>query len=238
MREGGRGSKPSLREERRLELSALPRAGAFFDVDRTLVGPRSMELVFAAFLIERRYLRPADLARYLGFWARHPARLRPGLLPENKYHLRHKDPAELQALALECFQRRIKPSISLDGRRAVEQHCHSGHLVVLLTGSLEPLAELLARELGAHLTLAARLAVENGALCGTLQNRRPYGPEKARLVREVAQSRGLDLSSSYAYGDHHSDLAALACVGHPRVVNPHPRLRRQALHRGWPILSF
>ncbi len=214
------------------------RAAAFFDVDHTLVGPRSMERAFAAYLIRRRYLGPADLARYLGFLARNLHQLGQGLVHSNKYHLRHKDPQELARLAAECFRQVIAPGISPAGRQAVERHRQSGHLVVLLTGSLRPLAELLARELGADLTLAAELGLEGGAYSGTLQNRRPYGPEKARLLREVARARGLDLQSSWAYGDHHSDLEALACVGHPVAVNPHPRLRRQALHRGWPILNF
>ncbi|MFH1033492.1 MAG: HAD-IB family hydrolase [Pseudomonadota bacterium] len=211
---------------------------AFFDVDRTLVGPHSMEQVFASYLIRRRYLRPADLARYLGFLARHLDQLGEGLVQNNKYHLRHKDPAELAGLAADCFNSLIQPRISRAGRRAVERHRQRGHLVVLLTGSLRTLAELMARELGADLTLAADLAVEGGAYSGTLLNRRPYGPEKARLLRQVATSRSLDLPSSWAYGDHHSDLEALACVGHPVAVNPHPRLRRQALSRGWPIVNF
>jgi HAD superfamily hydrolase (TIGR01490 family) len=219
-------------------LSPQHQAAAFFDVDHTLVGPRSMERVFAAYLIRRRYLGPADLARYLGFLALNLHRLGQGLLRDNKYHLRHKDPRELERLAADCFRAAIAPGISRAGRRAVERHRQRGHLVVLLTGSLRPLAELLARELGADLTLAAELAVEGGALSGTLRNRRPQGLEKARLLRQVARDRGLDLPSSYAYGDHHSDLEALACVGHPVAVNPHPRLRRQALCRGWPIIQF
>jgi HAD superfamily hydrolase (TIGR01490 family) len=214
------------------------RAAAFFDVDRTLVGPRSMERAFATYLIRRRYLGLADLARYLGFWARHLHQLGHGLVQTNKYHLRHKDPQELAGLAADCFREAILPRVSRAGRLAVDRHRQRGHLVVLLTGSLKPLAELLALELGADLTLAAELAEEGGALSGTLLNRRPHGSEKARLLREVARARGLDLKSSYAYGDHHSDLEALALVGHPVAVNPHPRLRRQALSRGWPIINF
>lgn len=219
-------------------MSASQRAAAFFDVDRTLVRPRSMERVFASFLVRRGYLGPADLARYLGYAARHLGRLGRGLLADNKYHLRHKDPAELRRLAAECFQGLILPSLSRAGRLAVERHRRRGDLVVLLTGSLQPLAELLAGELGADLTLAAELAEQDGRLCGTLRNRRPHGPEKARLLRQVAREQGLDLPGSYAYGDHPSDLEALSCVGHPVAVNPHPRLRRMAMQRGWPIVNF
>ncbi|CAO0821545.1 hypothetical protein DFAR_2460020 [Desulfarculales bacterium] len=69
-------------------------------------------------------------------------------------------------------------------------------------------------------------ALGAGAYRGTLHNRRPYDSEKARRLREVVRARCLDLPSPWPYGDHHSALKALTCVGHPVAVNPHPHLRR------------
>ena len=219
-------------------LASNHRVAAFFDVDRTLVGPRSMERVFISHLIREGFLTPGDLARYLGFLALNLDAVGAGLTKNNKYHLRHKDPRDLARLARRCFQSDIAPLISPAGREKVAQHQGQGHLVVLLTGTLQPLAELLAGELRADLALAARLGEEDGRLSGTLSNRRPYGPEKARLVRELAGSRGLDLQACFAYGDHHSDRHILSIVGNPCAVNPDALLRRQAQRRGWPILEF
>jgi HAD superfamily hydrolase (TIGR01490 family) len=213
------------------------RTAAFFDVDRTLVVPTSMEKVFVPFLIRRRYLRTPDLVRYVFFLARGLGE-GDGGPQHNKYHLRHKDPAELERLAAECFISRIRPRISRAGREAVRRHREQGHLVVLLTGSLDFLAQQLRQELGADLALAAHLDVQGGSLSGTLSNARPYGAEKARLVRELAQTHQLDLAHSYAYGDHHSDFEVLSAVGHPHAVNPDQRLRLRATEHGWPILSF
>jgi len=33
-------------------------------------------------------------------------------------------------------------------------------------------------------------------------------------------------------------MPMLLAVGHPRVVNPDPRLRRESKRRGWPILDW
>ncbi len=214
------------------------RTAAFFDVDRTLVVPRSMEQVFIPFLIRRRYLRAGDLARYLGHICRHLPELDGGLLRDNKYHFKDKDPGELDALARECFQERIAPLVSPRGRRKVNEHRDAGHMVVLITGSLEPLAFKLKDELGAHLALASRLDVEAGRLGGHLQNKRPYGAEKARLVHQVAQDYHLDLARCWAYGDHHSDVDILSAVGNPVAVNPDFNLRQVAKDRGWPIVRF
>lgn len=214
------------------------KTAAFFDIDRTLVPGRTMERLFLPFLIRKRYCRASDLARYLGYLARNLGEMQGQLIHANKYHLKDKDARELERLAAECFQRKIRPLVSPAGRRAVEEHRRAGHLVVLVTGTLQPLAEQLRRELGADLVLAARLAESRGQLCGTLANPRPYGPEKARLVREVARRRGLDLQCCYAYGDHRSDVHLLEAVGNPRAVNPDPALRIAARRRGWPILNF
>ena len=210
---------------------------AIFDVDRTLVVPTSMEMVFVPFLIRRGYLRAPDLARYVLLY------LARGLngdasASQNKAHLQGKDPYELERLAAECFQSKILPRISPEGRRRLNDHRQQGHLVVLITGTLEPLAAQIQRELGADLALSARLEVKNGALSGELEGQRPYGPEKARLVRQLARTHGIDLANSYAYGDHHSDYELLDAVGHPNAVNPDSGLRRRATQRGWPILQF
>ncbi|MCB2192211.1 MAG: HAD-IB family hydrolase [Deltaproteobacteria bacterium] len=210
---------------------------AIFDVDRTLVVPSSMEKVFVPFLIRHGYLRAQDLARYVLLY------LSRGLggdasAAQNKAHLQGKDPDELERLAAECFKSKILPRISPEGRRCLEDHRKKGHLVVLLTGSLEPLAAQIQQEMGADLALAARLEVKDGALSGELEGRRPYGSEKARLVHELARTRGINLAESYAYGDHHSDYELLDAVGHPYAVNPDFQLRRWATERGWPILNF
>lgn len=210
---------------------------AIFDVDRTLVVPTSMEKVFVPFLIRRGYLRAPDLARYVFLY------LTRGLggdasAAHNKAHLQGKDPTELERLAAECFQKKILHHISAEGRRCLDNHREQGHLVVLLTGTLEPLATQIQQELGADLALSARLEVKNGAFSGELEGRRPYGSEKARLVRELAQTHGINLADSYAYGDHHSDYELLDAVGHPHAVNPDHQLRRRATERGWPILQF
>lgn len=219
-------------------MLSAPRPAAFFDVDRTLVGPRSMERMFIPFLVRRRYLRAGDLGRYLTFLAHNFDEMNQGLVQRNKYHFKDKDPLELDRLAAECFKLRILPRVSPAGRKAVLDHQKQGHLVVLITGSLKPLAEQLKKELSADLTVAAHLGQEGGRFSGALANRRPYGEEKARLVKALAVRRNLDLARSYAYGDHHSDLDILAAVGNPRAVNPDPRLRRAARRRGWPILNF
>jgi HAD superfamily hydrolase (TIGR01490 family) len=216
------------------------KTAAFFDVDRTLLPRCTMERLFLPYLLSCGWLRIRDLARYAwqGVWGLRAVGGKFRGWHQNKQHLKYKDSGELNQLAAECFHSRIRPRISDTGRRAVEEHRRAGHLVVLLTGSLEPLARELGQELEADLVLAAQLAEEQGTLSGHLANQRPYGPEKARLVKELASRLDLDLDTSFAYGDHHSDVEVLATVGNPRAVNPDQHLLTEARRRGWPVLNF
>jgi hypothetical protein len=64
------------------------------------------------------------------------------------------------------------------------------------------------------------------------------GPTKADAARALAEQRGYDLASCFAYSDSVSDVPLLETVGHATVVNPDRGLRRVASERGWPVLEF
>jgi len=61
---------------------------------------------------------------------------------------------------------------------------------------------------------------------------------KADAIRSLAEDRGIDLESSYAYSDSSTDLPMLRTVGHPVAVNPDRELRKEAETQGWDIRNF
>jgi len=124
------------------------------------------------------------------------------------------------------------------GVERIRWHRAEGHLVVLLTGTLDFLGEPLRAYLGADRMLAARPQVRQGRLTGRLAEAHPYGERKHELLLHLAQEEGLDLRNSYAYADHHSDVPFLETVGHPVAVNPDRRLARIARQRGWTVEQF
>ena len=63
------------------------------------------------------------------------------------------------------------------------------------------------------------------------RNIEPY--LKALAVR-LSQEDGIDLDASYFYTDSYSDLPMLERVGHPRVINPDPRLKHYASSHDMP----
>lgn len=118
----------------------------------------------------------------------------------------------------------------------VREHRAAGHRTVLLTGSIGtlagPVAALFDEVVGSEMHKA------DGVLTGYLA--RPPLVDEARgawLLR-YAEQEGIDLATSYGYGDSAADLPWLALVGTATAVNPDARLAREALRRRWPILQW
>ncbi len=144
----------------------------------------------------------------------------------------------LQILADEVFETVVKRAL-FPGVRDLVQRCNAdGHEVVLVSGALDFLMVRLAKYLGAAASIANRLEVKDGYATGKLLRPIVAGPEKARLIREWAKTRGHDLADCFAYSDSYSDVPMLSVVGHPCAVNPDLRLTTLARTYDWPILRL
>jgi len=117
--------------------------------------------------------------------------------------------------------------------RAIKAHRDAGHRTVLVTGSIETLAEPLAglfdEVVGGH------MHQKDGVLTGYLAKPPLVDEARAAWVRRYAEEHGLDLAASYGYGDSHADLVWLELLGNPHAVNPDTQLAREAQRRNWKI---
>jgi HAD superfamily hydrolase (TIGR01490 family) len=144
----------------------------------------------------------------------------------------------LLILADEAFDSVMKRAV-YPGARDLVQRCRAeGHEVVLVSGALDFLMERLAKHLGASGFIANRLDFKNGYATGKLLRPIVAGPEKARLIREWARERSIDLADCFAYSDSYSDVPMLSVVGHPCAVNPDLRLAKLALTYDWPVIHL
>jgi HAD superfamily hydrolase (TIGR01490 family) len=144
----------------------------------------------------------------------------------------------MRRLARECFETEIKPRISKAGIEAIREHKAQGHVVVLLSGSLDFLLEPMQAYMNADHLIAAHLEVVNGRLTGRIVGNFPYGSYKTVLIRHFAEQHGLDFSRSYAYADHHTDHEVLRLFGNPVVINPKEKMLEIARREGWPTKDF
>jgi HAD superfamily hydrolase (TIGR01490 family) len=144
----------------------------------------------------------------------------------------------LLLLAEEAFEKVMKPALYPGAKDLVKTSLEKGHDVILVSGALDFLMQHLADHLGATGVIANRLEIKDRFATGKLLRPVVAGPEKARLVREDARSRGHDLDECFAYSDSYSDVPMLSVVGHPAAVNPDRKLSLLAQAYHWPIIRL
>src|SRR5215471_15130805 len=220
-----------------------PEAGAFFDVDNTLMRGASI-YHFARGLAARKMFGPRDLARMT--WGQINFRLRGA---ENSDHI---DAAREAALAFvaghsvadivrlgeEIYDETMADRIWEGARELTQRHLRAGQRVWLVTATPVELASILARRLGLTGALGTVAETVDGVYTGRLVGGLLHGEAKAAAVRALAAREGLDLARCSAYSDSANDLPMLQLVGHPNAVNPDLGLRAIAREGGWPIHDF
>jgi HAD superfamily hydrolase (TIGR01490 family) len=220
-----------------------PAAGAFFDVDNTLMRGASI-YYFARGLAARKMFGPMDLARMA--WGQACYRMRGA---ENADHI---DAAREAALAFVAGHR-VSDIVSLceeiyddtmadriwEGTRELAQrHLEAGQRVWLVTASPVELAGIIASRLGLTGALGTVAESVDGVYTGRLVGGLLHGEAKAAAVEALAAREGLDLARCSAYSDSANDLPMLRLVGHPTVVNPDAELRAEARANHWPVHDF
>jgi HAD superfamily hydrolase (TIGR01490 family) len=220
-----------------------PSAGAFFDVDNTLMRGASI-YHFARGLAARKMFGPRDLARMA--WGQVSFRLRGA---ENSDHIEaaresalafvagHRV-ADIVALGEEIYDDTMADRIWEGARELTQRHLAAGQRVWLVTATPVELANILARRLGLTGALGTVAETSDGVYTGHLVGGLLHGDAKAAAVRALADREHLDLSRCAAYSDSANDLPMLTLVGHPNVVNPDAELRAEARRNGWPVHDF
>ncbi len=242
---------------------------AFFDLDGTLVALPSLERRLFRVLRGQR----AIPAKNYFLWLREAMRLVPrgigAILQANKMYLCglqvfdergegdgdvsswHKDGHQAGGRAPAPPRRTPRLPVPTFFAQAIEKmawHAKQGHAIVLISGTLEPLARGAARAMEAELAargitvtfhvFATRLEEMDGTWTGRVLDEAMYGEAKARAVKRVAKEMQLDLARCYAYGDSLNDRWLMTAVGRPAAVNPSKDLAGMVRTHGWPVLDW
>jgi HAD superfamily hydrolase (TIGR01490 family) len=147
------------------------------------------------------------------------------------------DVALVREIVAETLHEIIDPIVYDEAVELMAMHKTAGRDLVIVSTSGEEVVAPIGEMLGADEVVATRMVVAEGRYTGEIAQY-AYGPEKAVLVRELAERKGYDLTASYAYSDSVTDVPMLESVGHPFAVNPDRALRKIAVERGWPVLTF
>ncbi|QNI08879.1 HAD-IB family hydrolase [Mycobacterium kubicae] len=218
-----------------------PRTAAFFDLDKTIIAKSSTlafsKPFFAQGLLNRRAVLKSSYAQFIFLLsgADHDQ------MDRMRTHLANMctgwDVEQVKSIVNETLHDIVTPLVFAEAADLIAGHKLCGRDVVVVSASGEEIVGPIARALGATHAMATRMVVEDGKYTGEV-GFYCYGEGKVQAIRELAAREGYPLEHCYAYSDSITDLPMLEAVGHPSVVNPDRGLRREALERGWPVLSF
>ena len=220
-----------------------PTAGAFFDVDNTIMMGASI-YYFARGLAARKFFTGRDLADFA--WQQVKFRVGGRESAEGMASAREAALAfvagqrvdEIVDLGEEIYDELMAERIWSGSRALAQVHLDAGQRVWLVTATPVELASIIARRLGFTGALGTVTEVVDGVYTGRLVGEPLHGPAKAEAVRALAEREGLDLSRCAAYSDSINDLPMLSAVGTAVAVNPDSALRMEARARGWGVRDF
>lgn len=208
---------------------------AIFDIDGTLV-EGSTERRFWRYLLKRGHQGPRQVLAYLVFWLRYLPVFGRLTAKKNKAYLYKLETARVRTLATSFVAEEILPLLYSPAVQRLQSHLRRGDTVVLLSGTLEPIARALAATLKVQHIRATRCRERNGRYLGGPPDVHPFGAAKLEIAKQFAAENGFSLSEASAYGDSQDDLDLLQAVGDPVAVMPDQPLLETARGNRWVII--
>jgi HAD superfamily hydrolase (TIGR01490 family) len=214
---------------------------AIYDMDRTV----TRRATYTPFLIHcalrrgqwRLLLLPFVLLSMLAYVAKLIDRAR---LKEINHALLlgQAHPRDLKPLVDSFADATVRSNVRPGARAAIARDRDQGRRLILATASYRLYAGAIAQRLGFDDVIGT------GSIVGLDEKVRPkidgencYGEAKKRMIDRWVDASGLLGKHGHVrfYSDHASDQPVFEWADEPVAVNPHQRLRRLAVERGWAV---
>ena len=212
---------------------------AFFDLDRTMIREISgNEMVRRAW--RKGIISRMDIATALSLYLVYKLNIMDPLkiIDEMAGWAKGMPETELDSLCQEVTSEVLLPSLFSEAVREISIHKENNARVIILSSALDSVCRVVSESLGMNGYVCSSLEAENGYLTGKPLGRICFGEEKLNRLIEYCKANTMNPEDSWYYADSISDLSVLCVVGNPVCVNPDRQLKKEALGRGWKILSW
>lgn len=210
---------------------------AFFDIDNTLYDGYVMQ-DFIKYL-QRHDLIAKNTIRRIALW----------MFLEKIGILHHE---QMMSLALHVMQGYSEKEVTEHAKNFfaeevvdrfkhntmthLHDHKKAGHIVILLTEVITPLAKQFEKHFSMSGTLGTELVQKDGVYTGRVEKLRWKNGKKEALDHFIHKF-AINRESSFYYADSGGDIPALQSVGHPVAVHPSSTLHDYAKKHNWEILK-
>jgi len=217
---------------------------AFFDVDGTLLAFNSM-IHFIEFFYKNYYGKEIGNSKIHDYaWRRKNTYRNFDRDKLNRLYYENYCGIEMSFLrerGKQWFQEIVlqdKNAFNSAAINRLKQHQAEGDQIVLVSGSFFACLEPIAKHLDAQHILCTNVVVEKGCLTGEVKLPQTIGEGKTEAMRSfLGNDAEKVLATSFAYGDHISDLPMLQIVGNPGVIPSDHQLMEYAKKRSWEIIN-
>lgn len=216
------------------------RVCAVFDLDETLIRPKSMIAVLeqyqrsVAASPDQAERRIRDVrANLTWFVERNPNRV-----AQNRYFYRQLAgiPVGDMARAAQQWFEANRALLYHDTVVAqLKAHQKEGAIVIVVSGSFAEAIAPIAADLSIDHAVCARLEQRDGRYTGAMLGEPTIGEGKAIALRQFLQANGLSMRGGFSYGDHESDIPMLSLADHPVAVGSNAALLDHARRHDWRI---
>ena len=216
------------------------KVAAYFDLDGTLLNASSEKTLTGVLARRRPWRIPhATIAWTLGATFGLLTGKAPYDALRNRGHLSLASWKILEQYSEEIATTYLKERVSPGAWERLDWHRKQGHRLVLVTATVAPMAEAMARVLGMDEVYGCGPENRAGMLSGSERGWSvPRRKGKVPIVEQDAEKHGHDLSQCYGYGNTHADSWFMRICGHAIAVNPESSLEQFAKKNDWEIVHW
>lgn len=213
---------------------------AIFDVDNTLIAGDS-DYLWGKYLSD---IGVVDGREYNRLNARFYQQYREGTL--NIYEflrfslrpLAENAWTDLHRWRMDFFAQKIAPILLPKAEELIAAHRLQQHQLVIITSTNRFVTEPIADRLGIAHLIATEPEFTKGRFTGEVAGIPSFAQGKVTRLLAWLKDRKLAPEEIWCYSDSHNDLPLLEFATQPVAVDPDAILYREALSRGWSILSL
>ncbi len=216
------------------------RVAAYFDLDGTLLDSSSEKTLTAELAKRRPWRIPVgtvmwtlgligNLLRGRSFYD----------AARNRGHFALASWSVLEEYSDGIAKQKLHAKIPKEAHECLAWHRSQGHRCILVTATIAPMAEAMARVLGMDAVYGCGPDIRQGILSGSEFGWSvPRRKGKVPIVEQDAKDNNHDLAECYGYGNTMADTWFMQITGNPIAINPGVKMKKLAEERNWPIKEW
>ena len=152
--------------------------------------------------------------------------------------LANVNPEILSARRKQYIDEMIRPILLDKARDLITDHRQQGHVLLIITATNRFITEPIAELFDINNLIASDAEMKNGYYTGKPAGIPSYAAGKITRLQSWLEEHNYRPDETWFYSDSRNDLPLLNMVDHPVAVDPDEILKKEAVKKGWPVISL